>query len=926
MEYKVTYNKKSYNLNAVLSFDLLKEILFKLLISQDNLEKEINDIKQLNKKREKIFTKIEKIIKENEVFDEEEEFLGENEESNDSDNSNKEEEENNNDFNKEKKIEEIQPKETQSKEEKMQKEIELSPIKANNETNKLLDNENIKININSNNENENKNDDDNLDNDNDKDKADNNKEIKEDKKEVKDDKSNTKEEYKKIETNMERPITKKGPKRPKIDKKYHKINISNNNCNNQSNNNNNSTQIPPDLIRNMAKQIKDNKKRIVDSDKKLMKEIKNHSDLLKKDYQKIIKDHILENNSEFNNINAKIDELFKIKEDLESKMEDCITKCSTIDIFNMFKDSGDGTIDATKVLVRALEEKVFKKLEFVDTRYKKDAIDNLKTKNNVDNLLPNFEKMKQNIEIIMENIEKNSEDVANNKREADEQINEIKNMFDDKNDLLNKIENIKNDIDNIINTKINDLDKKIEDIKKNSTAGTSELFKIGFGNKGIDEEMLQVVEKKIGDLRKKTNDLENTMKLKNKDMEEIQNELKDIKAILEKKISREDLKELYNLHLSDLDEINDLKDNAGMTFDELRKAKSEITNILQKIENINGTILLLQNTQLSGSSTPIINFDKYVDQQKFTDTLKPILKEIEKIYREIESLIRNYDVFESKVNSLVKIDRVNRLEDDIVTKLNEYRASFIKKFVDKAEYAKTIKQLEIQIKSLDPENKKPEGDSWLMAKKPVGCFNCASCEANIKNINPSSEYISWNKYPQQDKIYRMGQGFSHMLQMMTSEFVKSLGNAEKDNGDELSSRSNKTLALNNNLTFDKNLFNTENDERKQSASVLKINNKEQISEEVLKKISNYNLHSSRGKGKVHLPRVFQFKKKLKLKNDLTNNIPVSDDEYTGRNDSIEREVIKEHHTSPRIVKILKKKPYVKTEENLNYTQINNTKC
>jgi chromosome segregation ATPase len=950
MEYKVTYEKKEYNLNAVLSFDLLKEILYKLLISQDNLEKEINEIKHSNNKRDKDIAKIEKYIKEN-AFDDEE-FSGENYDSNASHHSN--EEEYNYDDKQEKKTEEdLQPKEYESKEEKKQIEMTISPvINKNNETVKRFenDNKNVNTNVNDNDDNKNENeantniddkdkdknkddkdkddkDKDDKDKDN-KDKDDKNKEINEDKDEKKVDKSSPKEEYRKIEKNTESPTT-KTEKKQIIDRKkipLHRINISNTNSNNQSNNNSN--QIPPDLIRNMAKQIKDNKKRIVDLEKKLMKEIRNHSDSLKKDYHKMIKDHILENNSEFNNINTKIEELFRIKEDLESKMEDCITKCSTIDIYNMFKDSGDGTVDAAKVLVKALEEKVFKKLEFVDTRYKKDAVDNLKTKNNVDNLLPNFEKMKQNIEKIMENLEKNNEEADNNKREFDEQKNEIKNIIDDKNDILKNIENLKNDIDNIINTKLNDLDKKIEDLKKNSNDGTSELFKIGFGNQGIDEEMMQVMEKKISDLRKKTNDIENTMKLKNKDIEEIQNEVKDIKAILDKKITREDLKELYNLHLSDVDEINDLKDNAGMTFDEIRKTKNEITNILQKIDNINGNIVLLQNSHSSGSSAPIINFDKYVDQQKFTDTLKPILKEIEKIYREIESLIRNVDDYESKFNTLVKIDRVNRLEDDMSTKLNEYKAIFTKKFVDKAEFAKVMKQMEIQIKSLDGENKKSDGDSWLMAKQPVGCFNCASCEANIKNVNPSSEYISWNKYPHQDKIYRMGQGFSHMLQMMTSEFVKSIGNAEKDNGDESSSRSNNfnNLAINNNITFDKNLFNTENNERKQSASVLKINNKEQISEEVLKKINNYNLYSSKGKGKVQLPRVLKFKKKLKLKNDTANDIPVSDDDYTGRNhDSIDRE-FKDNNTSPKILKILKKKPFVKTEENLNYTQVNNTKC
>ena len=242
-------------------------------------------------------------------------------------------------------------------------------------------------------------------------------------------------------------------------------------------------------------------------------------------------------------------------------------------------------------------------------------------------------------------------------------------------------------------------------------------------------------------------------------------------------------------------------------------------------------------------------------------------------------------------------------------------------YLDFVEFLKNIKQIEIQLKSLDIENKKSDGDSWIMAKKPVGCFNCASCEANIKNVNPSNEYLAWNKYPQQDKIYRMGQGFSHMLQMMTSEFVKSLGNAEKENDIDFTSRSNN-LSLNPNVFLEKNQLNSDSKERKQSASVLKINNKEQISDEILNKISNYNLYSSKSKGKVQLPRVLKFKKKLKLRNEgINSNIPISDEEC---NDSIEREVFKDN-TSPKILKILKKKPFAKTEENLNYTQVNHTK-
>ena len=944
MEYKVSYDKKEYNLNAVLSFDLLKEILFKLLISQEKFEKELDKIKNSNTKRDKDIQKLEKLIKDNISFDEE---LSE---ENPAINITEEQEIEEVEY-KDKSKEQIENKpqrESESRIETNKKEEKEEESYNNNESNSeknqakedkknfqvveknvirgeqvQYENENKKIsksNIDDENEDSNKDNENNIqelnnkndeigkaDNiDNDKNDIDLNKDKVEEKNKV-----GKQEDFKKEENKKVKNLIDNQKKAKNEIKRINNIQIDQN-----------QNQIPPDLIRNMAKQIKDNKKRLVDIENHLKKEIKSNYEILKKDFQKSIKEYNLENQNGIKGINIKIDELYKAKEDLDNKMEDCISKCSTIDIYNMFKDSGDGTVDAAKVLVRALEEKVFKKLEFLDARYKKDAMDNMKMKNNVDSLMPGFEKINKDVEKINEIFEKNNEEIYNMKKDFEEQRNEIKNIDEDKNNILNKIDNMNNDISMIINnqkSKIEELEKKIEEIKKNN--GGSDLFKLGFGNKSIDEEAVQALEKKINDLRKKTNDLEFTLKMKFQDIEEMQNETKNIKSSLDKKIARDDLKELYNLHLSDLDEINDLKDNAGVTFDELRKAKGEITNILQKIDSINGNIVLLQNNNSSDKKTSIssmINFEKYIDQQKLTDTLKPILKEIEKLYREVESIARNISDYEAIFKTFAKIDRVNRLEDEIGTKINEVKTSLSKKFVDKVEFMKNIKQLEIQIKSMDLENKRSEGDSWIMAKKPVGCFNCASCEANIKNVNPSNEYLAWNKYPQQDKIYRMGQGFSHMLQMMTSEFVKSIGNAEKETEIDLTSRSNN-LAINPNLIFDKSQLVSDNNERKQSASVLKINNKEQINDEILKKINNYNLNSNKSKGKVQLPRVLKFKKRLKLKNDGINNVPVSDDEYTGRNNSIEREGFKDN-TSPKILKILKKKPYVKTEENLNFTQ------
>jgi hypothetical protein len=72
------------------------------------------------------------------------------------------------------------------------------------------------------------------------------------------------------------------------------------------------------------------------------------------------------------------------------------------------------------------------------------------------------------------------------------------------------------------------------------------------------------------------------------------------------------------------------------------------------------------------------------------------------------------------------------------------------------------------------------------------------------------------------KIYRMGKAFSYMLQMMTSEFVKSIGNTQKDNKNEFTPRNS---GINHNFIFDKIDLKNEkinmnkNNDRKQSASV-----------------------------------------------------------------------------------------------------------
>ena len=997
MEYKVIHEKKEYNLNAVLSFDLLKEILYKLLISQDNIEKEIENLKNSNTKRDKDFSELEKLVKENIILDNNfsekinnsfysqngNENENENEEEDEIEEEEKEEEDNQeikDEIPEEKKDEQIIVKKEENlvKEEKEKEEIkEIKETKPKEEIIKTEEiqfngeNKDLEIKENKNASAQEPKPEEHKEPEKQEEEIDNNlnqenkqEEIVEEKKEEIITENKKIEEPKnepiilkqeentnidnapkeQIKTEQKKPKNKNKKKSNKIKKPKEEnqkepikqeniISNQNNNINAEEQNKllqskkSNTNQIPPELISKMAKQIRDNKKQILDLEKKLKKDITLKTDDIKKEFKFLLNSNNKENESKFSDLIDKVKEMMNLKEKLENQMEDCVTKCSSIDVINMFKDSGDGTVDAAKVMVKSLEEKVFKKIEFIDSRAKKEVNDNSDLKNNMKELYDTIKTIKTEILNINESLNKNKDNMTNIQNDFDEYKNNVDDFIENNSGLKKEIEKIKNQEKNI-KDKINELLDKINEIKNNaSVKGSNEILPIDLGKKTVDEEIIQSLEKKIGDLRKKMNDLENTLKLKIQDLQEIQSESENLKDILNKKIAREDLKELYNLHLNDLDEINDLKDNTNLTFDDIRKIKEQQTNIFQKIENLTRNISLLQSVQKNGQITPgVINFDKYVEQQKLTETIEPILTSIDKIKKEIASLDRSLSETDSYTKTLVKSERVNKLEDDLNAKISELKVIFSKKFVEKSEMMRNIKQLELQIKTLDFESKKTDADTWLMAKQPIGCFNCASCEANIKNVHPSNEYLPWNKYPQQDKIYRMGKGFSHMLQMMTSEFVKSIGNAQKDN--DITSRSN---GKNPNIVLDINNHNIHNrndninlniNERKQSASVLKINNKEQFNEEALRKINNYNLYSSKGKGRMQLPRVFNFKKKLKLRN--SSGIPVSDDERSRRNDSVEKDNINDI-TSPKIMKIRKKNQFLRTDENADLTDTYNSK-
>ena len=87
-------------------------------------------------------------------------------------------------------------------------------------------------------------------------------------------------------------------------------------------------------------------------------EIKLNNIYINKDYKNIkqeLKNHDLENQSDFKVIDMKLNDFNKILDEYKKKIEDCELKCASFDILNIIKDNGNGNIDGAKIFFRIVD-------------------------------------------------------------------------------------------------------------------------------------------------------------------------------------------------------------------------------------------------------------------------------------------------------------------------------------------------------------------------------------------------------------------------------------------------------------------------------------------------------------------------------------------------------------------------------------------
>ena len=615
----------------------------------------------------------------------------------------------------------------------------------------------------------------------------------EDKKEEKENKTNKKEENE-SNNNINENEELENEEEIKISSQQNIIGINNlnsdnNNNNNENNqmrsnntnntNNNNTNNSNSELFSLLNKRIHQCEKKI----EELQKSSKIHNTLSNE--ININKNGIIDANKEIENLKKIISDLEAKLKQAKEELNSMKVKVEDFNIYDMFKDNGEGNLDTCKLLVMNLEKKVFTKFDQVDSREKAIEGDLFKNKNDITNCLNSNDLLKRENENMKKLFEDLLKDFNEHKEDSTNKFNDINNKIDD---LYSKLSNAPNKSENnnnigfdenkvkeLINNSLNDLENKLMDnVNKIIEKLKSQLLDLK-NNLSLREQDLQL----ITNLQNNLSELEGELKNKpNKDLtDNIYERLLKLEEEIKKKATKYDLEE-FNERLYQLEERSKNHSNIIDTLNEaVDKLRSEMSLVVRKIEFLTGEYSKLAFNQGDSSNKNAVAFDfsKIVDIQKFNETIKAIYQKLEHLKYNVETHQRNIDdIFERLKHTPTEEDFI-QFQNLLKAMIEDLKVYCNKRYGDKIDIQKNFRYIETQIKSILENNKnRNEGETWLLAKKPMNGYLCASCESYIKDLNTKNEYVPWNRYPQRDdKQYRMGHGFSRMLQMVNADLLKS---------------------------------------------------------------------------------------------------------------------------------------------------------
>ena len=573
--------------------------------------------------------------------------------------------------------------------------------------------------------------------------------------------------------------------------------------------NDNSLKNNPQIIQKILKKIKDIERSLNSIPSKIDDQAKNKS-----------------NSKKINSISKEIEEIKKKLVNLKNDFEKVKEKVQDFDVYDVFKCSDDGTgvsanVDVCKGLIKALETKTNKKIELIQSKIKLN-VDDIETNKNLikKNIMPNIDNIKKNnkehgdkllsLEKLMENYQnENSENLQITEKKIDLNSSNIKGNE----------ENIKFLEDNLSN-KIKELEIKLNQGIMNSIANKDIDNSKDANFNSEDLSFIKSLNKRIGELEK-----EFKLKINKIKIDEISSQLISLKKEIDAKAGKFEINEL-NDRINFIDNI--IKDYSFKieTIQQLEeKLRTEVSQITKKIENTVGELSVIKYNIGTRKEEKPIDLSKYIDNYQLNEVKKDANSKFDKIKINLEDFGRNLEeIFKRLSHTPTDVD-FTTYQNLIKNMINEIKLNCNKKYCDKYDTMKTIKFLETRIQTVqDSFNQKMDGsDNWLLAKKPINSFLCASCENVIRGeLDKRSEYIPWNKYPMREEKYsRMGHGFSHILHMMNDEIKHSI---EKENKNkETKKRSNSDEKKNKSNENNTNDSNIENEQTRKLSNNINVN-------------------------------------------------------------------------------------------------------
>ena len=674
------------------------------------------------------------------------------------------------------------------------------------------------------------------------------------------------------------------------------------------------------------KETKNLDEKINNLENKLTKDFESQIKKIETESKENIKSLLEENKSTYNKLDEQLNALMKNNEEQNKKIESCILKYDSIDIYNVLKNTSNNKLDSINSMVTALEEKVFKKLDYIEDKHNEDFGRFTKLLESNENNSMKLEKLQKNIvDIKYNDLTEIREYLKKNLKENEKKIIDLLNSLNKKErDLSSKMDNIEKNILVILEEKQSALNKNketMDEFQDNLIDIQNKFEEFCQNQNDINKKISNDIQEKINLFKNKLNSVEtkikqidytNEIKQFDKDMKEINNTLKE-------KITYDNLNDLYKLQSNDAEDINNIQRNILTIQENIKKCVLNYETMGPKVDAFIEYLISKKNKKKPKKE--VIDLTQLITKENFDEILKNLTRRIDSIFIEIDSYKRNLDDIKLEQNQYERKDVIIKMEEQIHSEIDKNRNKIQK---NRNELNKQLRGMEVDIKSIWNELKKKESaDSWILAKHPMKCFNCASCNNDIKIEPQKEEYIPWNRILPSTRSYRQGKGYSHVLEKMSNDFI--------NNNDEKNESKEKVT-----LNQDKDIKNSSTNNINSSTQLeeTKINNSNDTNINIIENFGIIERSSSQPKlplkkgrnqkgiinEKMQLPQVVDMARKKAIFDTFKNISSCSDKDRIKINEYLIKNVLRIN--SPKVVKIKKKN----TGKNLSFNhslKINN---